>query len=125
MSHNEVNKTTRKALVQRVDVVKPHPNGDNLEICQFDEWVVVSQKGLYKVGDLVVHIQPDSIVNTDRPEFRGFRRDGGEERVKVVKLRGIHSMGFVIPCPDGFKEGDDCADYLGVKHYQPQVQSHG
>jgi len=40
-------------------------------------------------------------------------------RITVRKLRGIISMGMVIPAPEGSQIGDDVADQLGITHYEP------
>ena len=40
-------------------------------------------------------------------------------RVAVKKLRGVISMGMLLPCPEGAEIGDDVAELLGVTHYEP------
>ena len=40
-------------------------------------------------------------------------------RITVQKLRGIISMGMLLPAPEGSAVGDDVADVLGVTHYEP------
>lgn len=40
-------------------------------------------------------------------------------RVAVRKLRGVISMGMLLPCPEGAQVGDDVAELLGVTHYEP------
>jgi RNA ligase (TIGR02306 family) len=37
----------------------------------------------------------------------------------VKKLRGVVSMGLLIPAPDDAAIGDDLAGYFGVTHYEP------
>lgn len=40
-------------------------------------------------------------------------------RITVRKLRGVISMGMLLPAPEGSKIGDDVAEILGVTHYEP------
>jgi len=40
-------------------------------------------------------------------------------RVAVKKLRGVISMGMLLPCPEGAEIGDDVAELLGITHYEP------
>lgn len=44
-------------------------------------------------------------------------------RITVKKLRGIISMGMLLPCPEGAEIGDDVADKLGITHYEPEMIS--
>ena len=64
-------KTTKKANHQanivRVNDVFVHPNADTLELLNINGYQVVSKKGQFKVGDLAVYIQPDSIVPQTEP----------------------------------------------------------
>jgi RNA ligase (TIGR02306 family) len=40
-------------------------------------------------------------------------------RITVRKLRGVISMGMLLPAPEGSKIGDDVAEILGITHYEP------
>jgi RNA ligase (TIGR02306 family) len=42
-------------------------------------------------------------------------------RIKAIKLRGVLSIGLLVPAPDGAAEGDDVAEPLGITHYKPPV----
>lgn len=44
-------------------------------------------------------------------------------RITVRKLRGVISMGMLLPAPEGSKIGDDVAAILGVTHYEPPMLS--
>jgi len=46
-------------------------------------------------------------------------------RIKVKKLRGIVSMGMLVPAPEGSQIGDDVAEQLGVTHYEPRAEGDG
>ena len=40
-------------------------------------------------------------------------------RITVRKLRGVMSMGMLLPAPEGSNIGDDVAEQLGITHYEP------
>ena len=44
-------------------------------------------------------------------------------RITVKKLRGVISMGMLLPAPEGSEIGDDVAEKLGVTHYEPPMLS--
>lgn len=109
----------------RVEVVRlkiePHPNADKLAIARIFSFTCCVGKDQFQDGDLAAYVQPDSVVDSTRPEFEFLK---GHERIRVRRLRGIVSMGLVMPCPAGMIEGDDAAEFYGVTHYEPgMVQS--
>lgn len=140
----------RKSSTHKVEVVrvKPerHPNADRLMVvpvygysCCISEadWAGVSRDGGGRI--LAAYVPPDSVVDATRPEFSFLREkpvfdaDGTligrvvdekvtEVRTKARKLRGVVSYGFLIPAPEGAKEGEDLAEALAVKHYEPPLE---
>src|SRR5208282_2906543 len=87
-----------------------------VNIC-YDSWHEKTHLGAY--------IQPDSIVDVTRPEFSWLKRTPEDEkphRVRVIRLRKTLSQGLLIPAPAGSKLGDDVAEQLGVRHYEPPTQ---
>lgn len=114
----EVVETKHKVEVVRITHLEPHPRADNLEVTKIWGYVSCVQKGQFKIGDLAAYIEPDSIVDTSRPEFSFL---GDHSRIRVRTMRGMRSQGFVLPAPPGSKEGDDVAEILGVTHYDPPI----
>lgn len=132
---------SKAATIERVLEVLPHGNAEKLDIIKINGWQVVTQKGLYKEGDLVVYIAPDSIVE-DRPIYDFLKNK--HFRIKQIKLRGEVSNGLCLPIreaiadvleltgilyrsetqPDGsytlfpLVEGTDVAELVGAKHYE-------
>ncbi len=43
-------------------------------------------------------------------------------RITVKKLRGVISMGMLLPCPEGAEIGDDVAERLGITHYVEPIE---
>ena len=127
--------------VVRIETILPHVNADKLELIHIGGFQAVSQKGTFKVGDLALYIQPDSVVPQTEPfkfiwePYLGI--DGivpeKRRRIKAKKLRGEWSEGLLMPisdfsgglvhepklCYGWLKEGDDVSDSLGITHYNP------
>lgn len=111
-------KSTHKAEVVPINL-EIHPNADSLSVVRVFAYTVCVKTEDWIGKDKAVYIVPDSLVDTTRPEFAFLHTDKQFECIKVKKLRGVVSMGLLIPCPEGFNIGDDCAEYLGVERYEP------
>ena len=73
-------------------------------------WQLVVKKDEFKVGDLCVYSEIDSLF-PDKPEFEFLRPR--KMRVKTIRLRGHISQGICFPLsvlPAGFEVAED-ADY--------------
>lgn len=111
-----------------IDKVKPHPNADRLEIVEIGGWQVVAGKGNHEAGDVVVYIPPDAMIPedvasrwgvSDYLKWRGQVRTKG--RVKVVKLRGEFSYGFIAPNETGDDIGVDLAAHYDIDKYEEPI----
>ena len=132
----EVKKAHHQANVVRISTILPHPDPEttNLELILIDGYQVVVRKGDFKVGDLGVYIQPDSVV----PQTEPFRfiwgpyeetvtvMYGGEvlgsapsivpekrRRITVRKFRGQWSEGLLLPVTDF----DELVDSTLTRHF--------
>ncbi|NOT56521.1 MAG: hypothetical protein HOP18_18130 [Deltaproteobacteria bacterium] len=111
-------KSTHKVEIVPV-VLEPHPNADTLSIVRiFAGYTCCVRTTDWEGKTLGAYIPPDSVVDSSRPEFAFL---AGHERIRVKKLRGIVSMGLLIPAPPGAQLGDDVAASLGVTHYEPPM----
>lgn len=56
-----------------------------------------------------------------RLELLEAKIDGNTKYLRIAarKLRGVWSMGMLLPCPEGKEIGDDCAELLQITHYEP------
>ena len=112
------------ASIERLISVEPHPNADRLDLVKVLGYQCVSEKGLHKAGDLIVYIQPDSILPEDAEWAEGFRKYA-PSRIKCVKLRGLFSEGILVKLSSveniltDLDEGMEVSKALGVKHYEP------
>jgi RNA ligase (TIGR02306 family) len=108
---------THKVEVVRV-LIEAHPNADRLDVARIFGFTCCVAKGSFADGQLAAYVQPDSVVDSTRPEFEFL---AGHERIRVKRLRGVVSMGLLLPAPDGAQEGDDLAEHFGVTHYEPPI----
>jgi RNA ligase (TIGR02306 family) len=127
------------ASIQKVLEVNPIPGADAIECLTVLGWKVVSKKNDFKVGDLLVYFEVDSILK-ESPDVEFLRKSNF--RIKTIKLRGQVSQGLclplsILPVPTtvasapgtihdcslriDYKEGDDVTEMLGVVKYEPYV----
>lgn len=116
------------ATIRKIKELFPIPNADRIEVAVIDGWqCIVNKSDGFKVGDLVVYIEIDSVL-PDKPEFEFMRKY--KFRVKTIKLRGQVSQGLVLPIPfstlreagiETIGEGMDITDILGIKKYDPEA----
>lgn len=122
------------ATVERVLKVEHHPNADKLDIIRVLGYDCIVGRDAYKENDLVVFIQPDSILPIDKAWAQEPLRYCSRARVKAIRLRGSWSMGLVLnlSVPDSmmdaedadlaeYIEGDDLTEMLGVTKYEPPL----
>lgn len=82
------------ATIEKINVLREHPNADKLEIVEVLGYQCVVPKGLHKEGDIIVYIQPDVVLPNDQEWAEEYIKYS-PKRVKAVKLRGIFSEGVV------------------------------
>ena len=131
------------ATVQRITDIQPIDGADFLDIAEVQGWEVLVKKGQHQVGDLVVYIEPDTLLPNTDPLYDFLRARGqktmqvdGEDVtghvLKVMKMRGHYSQGIVFSLEEaGFDplvgneaplhEGDDVTFEMGVYHYEKPV----
>lgn len=106
------------ASIQRIANLEPIPGADAIEKATVLGWELVVKKGEFKIGELCVYIEIDSVL-PDKPEFE-FMRDR-KFRVKTIKLRGQISQGICFPLSilpeDKYSDGDDVTGVLGIVKY--------
>src|SRR3954471_12962827 len=107
--------STHRVEVIRINQVAPHPNADRLDVVSIYGYTTCVVKGSFAEGTLAAFIPPDSVV----PDNETFAFLDGHLRIKAKRLRGIVSYGFLVPAPEGAEEGEDVAELMGVRHYEP------
>jgi RNA ligase len=140
-------KENHKTLVVRITEILPIKDADKIELVKFGmPYQCVSQKGTFKVGDLAVYIQPDSVVPCTEPFkfiWEAYIQTDGtvpekRRRITVKKMRGEWSEGLLLPISDFSLQdliidahgkasallpsiGDDVSDRLGITHWDPDT----
>ncbi len=131
-------KNIRKlASIRRIDDIKPIENADRIEVAKVGGWNVIVKKGEFKIGQLCVYCEIDSLL-PERPEFE-FLRPKHHFRIKTQKMRGIISQGIVFPLEilpehdrliileefhmNGNEHivGQDVTEKLGITKYEPPI----
>lgn len=111
------------ASIQKIKALEPIENADAIEEVTVLGWQLVVKKGEFRVGDLAVYCEIDSLM-PDRPEFEFLKPRG--MRVRTIRLRGQISQGICFPLsilPPDFKieEDADCTEILGIEKYEPPM----
>lgn len=117
------------ASVQRVVSIEPIPGADRIEKIQVLGWHLVSKHGEFKVGDLCVYFELDSIP-PDSPTFSFLWVTPNQQarpdnfRLRSKRMRGVLSQGLALPLsilPEGTDatEGSDVTAALGVAKWEP------
>jgi RNA ligase (TIGR02306 family) len=114
------------ASIQKIKSLDPIEGADAIERATVLGWQLVVKKGEFKVGDLCVYCEIDSLL-PEKPEFEFLRPR--KMRIKTVRLRGQISQGICFPLsflPPGFDivEDADCTEAMGIVKYEPPVPAH-
>ena len=109
------------ASIQRIKSIKPIPDADAIEVAEVLGWEVVVKKNEFKVDDLCVYCEIDSIL-PEKPEFEFLRER--KFRIKTLKIRGQISQGIcfpisILPEKTEIVEGLDVTEILGIKKWEP------
>jgi len=111
-----------RCTVVRIDTVTKHENADSLDLIRVWDYPVIVHRGDFAPGDLAIYIPVDSMLPTSDARFAFLSskaRADGLHRLKAVRLRGIFSMGLLIPASLSMTEGDDVTDALQITRYEP------
>lgn len=115
------------ASIQRIIEITPIEGRDRIVLATVKGWKVIVKKDEFKVGDLCVYVEIDSVL-PEKPEFEFMRSKNF--RVKTMKMAGVYSQGIVFPLYilpnmiddhtvsyNQYHEGDDVTAILGIKKY--------
>jgi len=111
------------ASIEVINSVEKHPNADSLSICGCLGYRAITKLNQFKVGDLVVFIQPDCVL-PDNPWATFYKSKSS--RTKAIKLRNIWSEGIIeslsnvgINCD--LAVGTEIAELIGITKYEPPI----
>jgi RNA ligase (TIGR02306 family) len=116
------------ASFQRITAIEPIINADSIVVCSVLGWKVVARKDEFKVGDMAIFFEVDSIL-PPLEEFAFLAKHS--YRLKSARMRGQLSQGLLwdISLLDKFEafngladvdnlEGLDITELLGVTKYE-------
>jgi RNA ligase (TIGR02306 family) len=116
-----------------INEIRPIEGADNIELAVVGGWNCIAQKGVQKVGDVVIIATTDAVIPevlSDEMGVTNYLRKGG--RVRTVKLRGTYSECLIIPNKYlhgrttigdwDLKDGSDCMHIFGIVKYEPPVK---
>ena len=109
------------ASIQKIEELCKIENAEFLESAKILGWNVVVRVGDFKVDDLCVYCEIDSVL-PEKEEFKFLKER--KYRIKTIKLRGIISQGIAFPLSilpkeyDDIKIGNDVTEILEIKKYE-------
>jgi RNA ligase (TIGR02306 family) len=116
------------ASIREIKALLPIKKADRIELAQVDGWWCIVKKGEFKVGDLGVYFEIDSLLPNE--EIYNFLGRAGQRngvyahRIKTMKMRGVISQGLLLPISHfgdkltNKKLGDDVTDILKVTKFE-------
>ena len=118
------------ASIQVIKELNPIEGADRIEVATVLGWKLVVKKGEFKVGDLCVYFEIDSVL--PKKEWSEFLVDKNRPdkpiRLKTVRLRGQISQGLAMPVSildeydlGHYQEDMDVTGILGVEKYEPPI----
>jgi RNA ligase (TIGR02306 family) len=115
--------TRHLATIQKILEIKTIEGADRIEVSKVLGWNCVIPKGQFKVGELVIYAEVDSLFPEDMPEVQ-FLKDS-KFRIRTRKFKNQISQGLVLPLSvlkgTNFKEGDDVTELLNIKKWEPYI----
>lgn len=113
-----------KVEVVRIGEIEKHPNADTLSLTKIHGgYPVIIRTGEFQPGDRAVYLPIDCMLPTDSPRFAFLKEEGKtRHRLKAKRLRGIFSMGLLIPAEEAWQEGQDLRETLGITKYEPPLE---
>lgn len=111
------------ASIQKIIALEPIEGADAIEKATVLGWEMVVKKGEFKVGELCIYCEIDSIL-PEKPEFEFLRPRNF--RIRTIRLRGQISQGICFPLsflPSDFEinEGSDCTEILEIEKYETPI----
>jgi RNA ligase (TIGR02306 family) len=85
------------ARIAKIDSLSPIPGADLIELATYKGWQFVVKKGEFKVGDLGVYFEIDSVLDSTNPAFSFLMKDGKMPYLRTKRLKGQISQGLMLP----------------------------
>ena len=113
--------------VHRLEVEEVPGGAQFIQLARVGDFRSIVKRDSFKTGDLGVYIPENAIVPDNLLEEMGLvGRLGGKLKniVRPMKMRGMVSEGLIYPIREGWVEGQDVTEELGVTKYEPPIPIH-
>jgi RNA ligase (TIGR02306 family) len=113
------------ASIQQVIDLQPIPGADAILVASVLGWKCVVKKTEFKIGDLCVYFEIDSILPIAQWNDHLRKEPMKPLRVRTIRLRGQLSQGLALPMSllpeSNYEIGQDVTEVIGVKKYEPYI----
>lgn len=112
------------AHIEKIKWLRPIEGADRIELAGILGWQCIVKKDEFKVGDLAVYVEIDSIMPSDNPDFAFL--ESKHFKIKTMKMRGVISQGIIFPLSilhDGktYSLGSDVTEVLRIKQIEEDI----
>lgn len=112
------------AHIEQIAWLRPIEGADKIELAGILGWQCIVKKNEFKVGDLAIYVEIDSIMPADNPDFAFL--ESKHYKIKTMKMRGVISQGIIFPLSilhngKTYGLGDDVTDVLKIKQVEDDV----
>lgn len=120
--------------IQPILSITSIPNADRIELARIQGWNSVIKKGDYNVGDLVIFVPIDTVIEPrEWNKFLWNKNDSTKDiRVHTMRLRGTVSQGIIFPLSilslytdtwtkENNIDTDELARVLGISKYERPI----
>nr|QYA18354.1 RNA ligase [Clandestinovirus] len=110
------------ATVEKIISISPINGAEKIELAQVLGYSVIVEKGRFKVDDLCVWHNPDTVVDSTNPAYQMLAKY--KYRLKVIKMLGTVSQGLALPLdilsiPEEMRqEGTDVTQVVKLTKYE-------
>lgn len=112
--------------VVQLGALNKHENADTLSITMIHGgYPCIVRTGEFQEGDKAVYIPVDAMIPTTQARFAFLEKQSkdGWYRVRALRLRGIFSMGLLVPADPEWQVGQDVREILGIRKWDPPEPS--
>jgi RNA ligase (TIGR02306 family) len=122
--------TYKMATIVTIDDITPIDGATSIELAHVLGWQCIVKKDTFHIGDTVIYVCIDSIVDVTDPNLDFMKQYNG--RVKTIKMKGCYSQGLVGPLSwlfdrgheiYGLNVGDDVTEKMGITKYVPSEET--
>lgn len=118
-----MNPNRKLAHIEKIEWKRPIDGADRIELVGVLGWQCIAKKDEFKVGDLCVYIEIDSVVDKTNPDFAFLEKKN--YKIKTMKMKGVLSQGIVFPLSILPKNdrciGDDVTTTLKITEIEDDI----